>query len=547
MRSASSTYKFAQGLEKTFQLLGKTTNEAAVSVLVPALDSAHQVIQDGALRALLGRRSQIGHRAVLTHLHTAGPSWRDIIEANRGRVMTYTLRGAVLGADPQLCINACRAILWLREYDLVPTLLTALEDDTNPRAKLAAETLLALADRLFEDLASSPSDYVDRRDPQMVRQRFAGSLEASVRRFGQHERCEVMNAFLLLTHRENVTLKQVLQDPHHGVFLTMVDGLLHNPHAGVIQLLLSFLDDPHAPSAAISVLARRNDFLFVRALLRKVANPITPVMAKNLKRVESFAWLRDDPAALGQLDDAAQHALVPLTIASSIPRLKVFRIIEYLIRNGKPAGRISAAEALAHFTGVEADLLVMHALADPDPRVQAAVLTQIRQRGTPGALPHLIEMADSPHECVRQAARESLSEFSIDRYLAAFDQLDEDVRRTTGKLVRKINPHAARVLAKELRIRSRPRRLRALAIADTMEVFAQLEDALIELLADDDHLVRGEAARALAHCPTSTARHALLEALSDRSISVQEAAEKSLAALDRAGVDDLPSAAEPGP
>jgi hypothetical protein len=59
--------------------------------------------------------------------------------------------------------------------------------------------------------------------------------------------------------------------------------------------------------------------------------------------------------------------------------------------------------------------------------------------------------------------------------------------------------------------------------------------------------VRGDAARALAHGPTSTARRALLEALSDRSVSVQEAAERSLAALERAGVEDRPDAGEPGP
>ena len=79
---------------------------------------------------------------------------------------------------------------------------------------------------------------------------------------------------------------------------------------------------------------------------------------------------------------------------------------------------------------------------------------------------------------MRNAARESLAEFSFDRFVSAFDMLDDEVRRTTGSLVRKINPDAVVTLAEELRTPSRGRRLRALAIADAMDVIEQLEQAM---------------------------------------------------------------------
>ena len=61
-----------------------------------------------------------------------------------------------------------------------------------------------------------------------------------------------------------------------------------------------------------------------------------------------------------------------------------------------------------------------------------------------------------------------------------------------------------------------------------MNLGLQLEAAIIERLSDEDHLVRAEAAKALIQCPTEEARQALKVARNDRSIVVQEAAERSL-------------------
>lgn len=73
---------------------------------------------------------------------------------------------AVLGTDHQMCVNACQAILWFHEYDLVPALIAAAEDDGHHNADLAAQTLLGVANLLYDEL-STPGDYSRRRDPQI--------------------------------------------------------------------------------------------------------------------------------------------------------------------------------------------------------------------------------------------------------------------------------------------------------------------------------------------------------------------------------------------
>jgi len=55
-----------------------------------------------------------------------------------------------------------------------------------------------------------------------------------------------------------------------------------------------------------------------------------------------------------------------------------------------------------------------------------------------------------------------------------------------------------------------------------------LEDIVVGLLHDEDHVVRAEAAGALAGGKTESSQQALEDALSDRSTAVQEAARKAL-------------------
>jgi hypothetical protein len=319
-----------------------------------------------------------------------------------------------------------------------------------------------------------------------------------------------------------------MTDPLDSSYRPITDVLTHSARGGIIRLVLSFLDDSHAPTSAIMLLSHRGDGRFVDCLLRKIGYEPSPTVAANLKKVDNIPWLVGEPAVLDKLDDTAQFGAVQMAMRSGMSRRAVFGTIEYLMKHGKPGGRRAASHALASFTGAEANTLAVHALEDSDPQVKANVLAQLRQRGVPGALGKLVDMVESPYEVVRRAARESLGEFNFKRYLAAFEMLDEQVRTTTGAMVRKIDPEATAGLAAELAAKSRTRRLRAIAIVLAMGAAADLEQQLIERLGDEDHLVRAEAARALGESPTPDAQVALIEALNDRSLVVREAADESL-------------------
>jgi hypothetical protein len=100
---------------------------------------------------------------------------------------------------------------------------------------------------------------------------------------------------LLLVPRDNSLLKQILNEPRHPAYLATTEMLTRSTRGGVMRLVLSFLDDPHAPSSSITLLAYRTDHKFLEYLLKKIGYEPTSVVAANLKRIETVAWLGHPP------------------------------------------------------------------------------------------------------------------------------------------------------------------------------------------------------------------------------------------------------------
>ncbi len=515
----------SDGLKKTFEVLYRTENEAAVRALIPALDSPFLGIRDRALETLLRRRSLAGHREILARLHTFDDAWRTMVAEHRAR-LAPAFREAIVASEQQLCMNACQAAVWLRQYDLAIAMIAGLEDAENPNATTLADALLELAQLLAEEL-SAPRSRAEAGDLQFVRRRVVEALGSAVARFSKHRRREIVEAFLLLTYRDDAVLRHVLQDPYHAAFVALVDLLSKSPHEAVMGLLLSFLDDPRPPSAAISILSKRSDLKFVQRLLQKIGRDTSGPVARNLKRIESLSWA-GNTAVLDALSDWEQEAAVRLAMESGIARSQAYVLVEYLLRRGNTAGRRAAADALEQFRGVDANLAALAALDSEDPEVQARILVQLRSRGIPGALARLVEMLDSPHAVVRSAARSCLEEFTFPRYLASFDLLDDEVRSSTGELVKKVDPQTVPLLQAELESMVRSRRLRGLAMTRALRLVPEVEGTIVALLRDEDHLIRAEAATTLGESKSEQARQALAEALHDRSLAVREAAQKSL-------------------
>jgi len=310
-----------------------------------------------------------------------------------------------------------------------------------------------------------------------------------------------------------------------------VDLFTNSSRLASERLLLSYLDDSHAPLSAIQIIGRRSDVAFLRHAARKIGSEPSPTVRANLRRIESIPWIEGHLGVLDALGEAEQPGAIHLAAGSSAPREQALEVVAYILRHGKVAGRRAAAKALAEFCGPKANELALRGLQDDDSQVRAAMARQLRQRGMPGAIGHLLDLLDSPHQAEREAAQAGLEEFQYARFAANFDNLSPEAQQATGRLVRRIDPEAVVRVGMELDAPTRGRRKRALEMVVALDAVAELHDTIVAMLSDDDQFLRIEAIRVLATVDSPSTRQVLRDALLDPHPLVQEAAESALTQL----------------
>ncbi len=516
-------------LQITFETLTKSRNEAAVPTLVSTLGHDDRAIHSATMLALMKRRNKAGHLAVLRQWHRLPLDQRKLLQEGRSHI-NAALRDAVVSDDLQLFTNGCEVIEQFTEIDLVPALINVAENKNSPHADQATQVVSRLIERL-SDMLRGPRDSQDRRDPTLMQRHVLESLERSVERFRQHKRSELIEAFVVVAGASSSLLQSLLDAPHHACFQTVLDTITESKSLGVHQLLLDFLNESDAPRLVLLVISRRTDKAFVTRLLALADKGFTQSARKNLKQIQSFTWLDAKGAAIISFDAEDQRRAVELISVSGICRESSLDILESVLHGGADAGRLAVCKALASLQGDRPNRLIQRALDDCNPAVQAEATRQLRERHIPGAMTKLVELLDSAYDEVRDAAREALGEFTFENYLSRYGTLTEEVRRSTGSLVCKVDPQAVSLLAHELESPSRSRRLRAIEIVETLGLVSQVSGALIERLQDEDHLIRAATADVLHCCDRADVRAALEEAVEDRSSAVQNAARSSLESI----------------
>jgi HEAT repeat protein len=312
----------------------------------------------------------------------------------------------------------------------------------------------------------------------------------------------------------------------------LCDQLFRSTRPGVWRLLLSMLDDPHAPLSALRIIGRRRDVGFFRQLCKKLGEDRSPHLEANVARIDMLAWLDDDELSiLTSLSEAEQPGAVLLASRARVAPSEKLRVLEQLLATGSPLGRQAAARAMFETYEGQCDWLVLDLIDDPCPLVQAEAVKRLRECDVPDAVATLIKLLDSPHAEVQAAARHSLDEFSLPRYLASFDTLSEEARYTSGEVVKRVHPMVAFELLSEMTAPGRTRRLRALQATAVLDLAPELASGLCELCSDEHHAVRLEAARLLGMCPGSESRRTLRELLCDPVVAIRQAAEESLQQL----------------
>lgn len=531
--------------EQTFHWLATTGNRAAVEVLLRALESPLLVLRRAAVVALMRRADEEAHRAVLTQINPADELWGDSFAILPTPFLDY-LRQVLVRGPGDLRAAVCQFIVATAQFDFIPLLAHLLENRELQPREVVASTLQELCRKLGVGLQEGESSG---EGVQVVRvaEQVRRALAVATGRFSKHQSREVVEGLIVLAAGNSRLLMDIFRSGFHPARQVLTEILMHDTARPVLRVLCDFLRHSDAPDEAVRIIDQRSDLPFLRELLRTVGAQPTANVRRRLKALRRLQCLQHLDNLLAALEESEQEALAALAVHSGLPRSEAFKIVEKLLTQGMPAGRRAAAEALDEFQGAQANALALRAMSDPDPLVQAAILPQLRRRGVVGALPHIIRLLESPHPAVRKAARKSLREFSFARFLQVWDLLPPHVRQNTGMLVKRVDGRTPALLRAELVSPFRLRRLRALSVAQELELVPRLESAIIPLLQDEDHAVRAEAAAALAQSDSVVSYQALVEALNDPNTVVRAIAARSLEQRRQRGETHRPNGAAAGP
>jgi HEAT repeat protein len=524
--------------------LAHTRNQAAVSVLASALASTRLEIRLGAIHGLVVRRNPEGHAQILARFPTFND--QELAELANSVVrsphrMHATLRDVMLADDQRLCDSACHVILMGRVYMMIPTLVQVAEIKSHRHSAQAAATLVQLASYLHQETLARPMDRTC--EPSLILRQVLPALEESMLRYGDHLRLEIIDAFLLLVPPSNDTFLRILRDPSCACHQTVLNSLGTSAVVPIFELLAQMLHDTSIPMSVLRVISERLDRKFLNYLLHNIGAPVSLRVLDNLRKLRSVYWLADGRDVLLELDGRAQSVAIELASSGCVDRAAYLSLLKFLLNEGQPEGRRAACNALADFHDRYLDPIVLHTLDDPDPRVQAAAVRQLRHRGIHDAMERLVVLLDHSAVEVRDAARSSLAEFNFSRFRGAFDTMDDTTRRRIGRLVAKVDPTSITRLAEALTSPALSTKLRSLEMVRAMDVADQVFPRLGALIEDPDVAVRADAASVLGTCRRLDALDLLYRAEEDPSPSVREAASQSIEQIsDRiAGVPDVDS------
>lgn len=525
-----------EGYQKTLQVLAKSRNKAAARVMDAALRSSHEGIRTQATTEVVKTSSTRRLVDLLREYDRMDESMISVLQENSTK-LAAAIRMGMFSSETILQQNCIQAAFRLKVFDLIPLLLQVLlEHGGVLKTSVPLEKILMQLVDLFLDDLEHVKDKQHRQQQEL--KDVATVLYRGVKNFHRTDDSLLLKVLLsLYAHLPNHEneVKDLFRNPNNPAYPAIAKLLQEENEPYIYRFVGDSLESTNAPGMVIAAISKRLDIGFLNAILDRITEVPDENIRNNLSRIHKFEWTANVRPIVVQLDEEHQVLLVELVKHSSIPDEDALNILRTIVLYGRPRGRSAAVSELSTHPGSEGDQLIMQASEDDDPDVQAAAAKLLRTRDNPEGMVRLIHLADSPYESVRDAVRDALPEFRIDRFLAGFDQMSEEQRKVSLKLVRKLDKRTNEYLKRELLYGAPDKKARAIRCIELGEIVPLFEETLSAVLLESDLVpLRVKAAQILACGQREVSRNSLLQSMhKDTSLDVRLTAKASLEARTR--------------
>ena len=526
----------ARGIDITLQVISKSKNQAAVSLLESAYRSTNETMSKLVGKILVTRRSGQGLEAIIKNFDPTDPDHVELVNENRAKIIPG-LHGAIVDKDIALARQAFRLAYTQNFYEVLPTLTAyCLGPGGQDGSGLSLNNdLLRFLNKYTAALAKNdPSEHQLLYNNLLPE--FSKILIRKIKdyRFTKHELTLTVYLWLYPFLSENGVdrdLNLQLRLSNSPAYVSTYRRLLKESAPYLFLLITRCLDRLNPPPIVSQIISERADIPFLDMLFKSIKKPLSLELKTNLANLPPPAWIDQIASFLDQFDSEAQCGLVLLFQNMKLNEEELQTHLQKIFEHGSGEGRAAALSALGVFSGADIDRLVWDAAGDEDPAVQIEALMQLNAREIPNAAARIMQFVESPHEEVRNAIQKLLPNFRFNRFMQTFDQLDDERRCRMFNVVRQLDKQTPNELSKMLSTNEPLIRTKALRCIDyCRDIVPLVEDALSDVLVRDEvPQLRCKAAEMLVGGRWEESRSALVQAFHrDENADVRAAAKTSL-------------------
>lgn len=473
----------------TFQYLSHSESPHAISSLIAGLAVNSPAIRAAATEALILRRQNAAHLELIRRIDLYSPGIKEVLARNTA-VISYAIRQSILQGDDQLRANALAIVAATDNFQHLLTLIQYLERPNPPDQTQVIDLIRHLADSFYQFLRPENHTAGTVRDPLLVRDQLLETLERSINS-GELENIQIyLECLFILAPLEHRLIKNLLRPAPDPIRTAAEKLLFETNHPAIMSKIVELMGGESAPLKIVQIIRRRTDPEFISHLIRSIPVRLSQNWLNNFKRLDSIEWLENAEEVCEQIPPSLHLRLVNLVSEASLSDFERHRVLTWIMKHGAPEARTLATRLLSEVNSELVQELVLNGIESGEEDVQAWATTQLRVCKIPHAFEMLIERLDSPLLQVREAAREELKDFNLQRFLNVFDENDPDVCIRAGRLMQKIDPDFINQLRQEVEHPIRTKRLRAIRATGAMQLQTRLVESLLKELNDEEPAVR---------------------------------------------------------
>ena len=510
-------------LARLIHALVESDNQAADDLLLQALRLGTPTEQAIALDALLKRQTLHGLKGVIAlYERFGGPLQRKILQ----NIRSFHRALAECGRSPEAAarLTAIKLIALGRQGKLTYVLSENLHDSDESFSKAAVEAISVLARWVSDEtrkLQSGKNENADEAaEPSRIYQELMAErpeIETAVARAmnlhrGRHGP-ELLRAALLLADWAGSKTIAILQTPRHGGQGAMIRRLQQPPAAEHVEAFLLAGARGNLRAHFGSVFSHIEEAPVLDALLNRTYLLKDHQLQVCMHQVTRGVWLGmlDLARDLERRGAAESSMIAEWLSASGIHDVEQDERMQLLLEQAGKYSQTAPEESLsARLRLLRVAMqrkrgasikIIRSLLTDADERIVRMAAREIVRRRPQDFENTLLKLMAGAPASVRAVVGRAIGQAGFEQFWLRFDKLDKATRRQAGKAMLKLLPDAAQRLQRRALSGPPEQRVKAMQIAQELEIAEGLSQALVQLCADANPRVRSKATVLLGQVP----------------------------------------------